>query len=823
MPFSNHESLFKFRSRHESVDWRRIGAIDVDKVANELDFITLQDLLMNVTFCSVENEKCPHCNHCLDPLFLKLLRLAQFIIEYLLHSQEYLTASLQTVEKKVQATHSEMEEVKLKTIKQAQEIKTLKEECRHRKKMIATQQLLISSGANSYNKCNYCNKAFLNYSYLQSHIQRRHTDEASDDKFKFHQLRDKLQHEITQLKEELHMAKSQLEAEKSANLEKLSKALENEQKEAIEEEICKKFDSWKAEEKEKIADELEKVREMFMKELKELSMKNSTLEKELNELKESRLIISGLGDLHGSLRNNEEMSTCLHELETVKELLQTQEDKWGNKIRLIRQEHNKEKNQLLSEMEKLRLSMSDEQRARSDFNQKRLEELEKRLQEQNELIRTQKQQQMNEIPTKPLLAIGKHAVPESPVLSQNIPPKSVISRTREQAHILESIMELSDEDRDLDVEKPRFTNHMKTANSLKKIQPYSRELKTILEQTLTEKLESLGVKPEVRGITREHLQGILSQLESSREQDMKKVPEIDYIRESLVRHVNTMVKERTSSTYSKTAQVLSDSKTSTSGSTSSILLTKYSRNKSKHFQQDCKPEAEDVTSELRYSIPLKSSTPKVMLVSSKDVHMTKQSSIGTPPFSSDEESDVSKAPRNSLKPKAPFKTKTNLSFDWKTTQDIASNDSDSEGSILEATEQQRVYRNNVHVQAPTKPMRATLVKGHAATYSKGDKPDDGIHVTQPTVIKDSVMELKAGDLEDSDFDSTSEEEPFEVPRPVKDRPETRANKKGLPPVPVKTAFGPAKPPKGVVREGDSSSTLFSTLVTVSDFSDCSDV
>lgn len=45
-----------------------------------------------------------------------------------------------------------------------------------------------------------------------------------------------------------------------------------------EEDFLKLFERWKEEEKEKLLDEMEKVKEMFMKEFKELTSKNSALE-----------------------------------------------------------------------------------------------------------------------------------------------------------------------------------------------------------------------------------------------------------------------------------------------------------------------------------------------------------------------------------------------------------------------------------------------------------------------------------------------------------------------------------------------------------------
>lgn len=53
---------------------------------------------------------------------------------------------------------------------------------------------------------------------------------------------------------------------------------ECEQQKSKEEEILQSFHKWKDEEREKLADQIEKVKEMFVKELKELYSRNSTLE-----------------------------------------------------------------------------------------------------------------------------------------------------------------------------------------------------------------------------------------------------------------------------------------------------------------------------------------------------------------------------------------------------------------------------------------------------------------------------------------------------------------------------------------------------------------
>uniref|UniRef100_A0A8C9R2N1 Cilium assembly protein DZIP1 n=1 Tax=Scleropages formosus TaxID=113540 RepID=A0A8C9R2N1_SCLFO len=207
--------VFKFRPRRESVDWRRISAIDVERVANELDVNTLQEHIMGITFCSVEHERCPHCQNPVDPVLLKLFRLAQLTVEYLLHSQDYLTLSLQGAEEKVQASAQEREQLQRQLQKQTDEIKGMKEELKQRKKIIASQQSMINNDFIFFFQCQHCDKAFLNSSFLQSHMQRRHPEEY-DMKIQKNIQSIKLEEEISKLKEQLMLTRSQLETQQQA-------------------------------------------------------------------------------------------------------------------------------------------------------------------------------------------------------------------------------------------------------------------------------------------------------------------------------------------------------------------------------------------------------------------------------------------------------------------------------------------------------------------------------------------------------------------------------------------------------------------------------
>ena len=133
---------FKFQPRRESVDWRRISALDVDRVARELDVATLQENIAGVTFCNLDREVCGRCGQPVDPVLLKVLRLAQLSIEYLLHCQDCLSTSVAQLEARLQASLGQQERGQQELGRQADELKGVREESRRRRKMISALQQL---------------------------------------------------------------------------------------------------------------------------------------------------------------------------------------------------------------------------------------------------------------------------------------------------------------------------------------------------------------------------------------------------------------------------------------------------------------------------------------------------------------------------------------------------------------------------------------------------------------------------------------------------------------------------------------------------------
>uniref|UniRef100_A0A8C4UJY8 C2H2-type domain-containing protein n=1 Tax=Falco tinnunculus TaxID=100819 RepID=A0A8C4UJY8_FALTI len=231
---------FHFQPRRVSVDWRRFSAIDVEQVAREVDVATLQEHISGVTFCNLDGERCPHCGQPADPVLLKVLRMAQLSIEYLLHCQECLGTSLAMHTQCLRDAHAKLACIQQQAAEQAAQLRGAKEESRRWKKLIAMQQLFLQAGPNTHCKCHLCGKAFMNNSFLQAHVQRRHAEatEAGEhwDNFSLHFPRQVFLHSMRDL------------------------------------------ERWKEEERMKMHEEIDGLRQIFLEAFKDVASRSSAME-----------------------------------------------------------------------------------------------------------------------------------------------------------------------------------------------------------------------------------------------------------------------------------------------------------------------------------------------------------------------------------------------------------------------------------------------------------------------------------------------------------------------------------------------------------------
>ncbi|XP_042662008.1 zinc finger protein DZIP1 isoform X2 [Tyto alba] len=785
---------FQFRGRHEGPDWRRLSAVDVGRVSREGDVSALQEHLEHVTFCSAERERCPHCQGPADPLLLKLLRLAQLCTEYLLHSQEYLSAQLGSLEEALRTAQAQRDQLGKEVAHRTQEIKGLKEECRRRKKMISTQQMMLEARA-SYHQCQLCEKAFMNYSFLQSHMQRRHA-EGSQIEQKKKANTDKLQDEIDKLKEQLQLTKSQLEAEQQANMVRFSK--ECEQQKSKEEEILQSFHKWKEEEKEKLADEIEKVKEMFMKELKELSSRNSTLENQLLELQKANMQQkSNLGTLKDSQEFTEEKPQSPQDYHSVVKLLEKQESKWTSRIQALHHDHETEKSLLLSQIEKLKSSVREDLNKNNTFYKRRIEELGQRLQEQNDLIITQKKQ-IKELSTRSVASIKPYDV------------NTTVEPLEESKPSLPVMHEMEKGDH-----KPGRSNHY-LINALKTDPSLTKELRVVLEQALEEKLESLGIKAGVRGIPNDRLNKILRAIESARECKQKQEPDIHRIREHLERQVSFRVEEKSSSCNRPVSHPQLPSEDKQKCNQLRISSSATPQKPVKRSSTTVRP------AEQRTAIADNTSTPKSRKLFGNGVSR-KTSSITTPPFSSEEEADEDDVKQYCISPellRKQSKTSSSKVSAFQKASSKSNMDGMGESEIEETGTPPKTSKGTV-IQKLTEQVGKSL-----SNHGNKNKPAGGVNVTQAFIKKEEVKELKFTEVDEDDWDISSVEEDFLLLKDGRGQKSLMVQKNESNAASVVHAWGLPKTSvtkEEGLHEADNTSTLKSSLVTVTDWSDSSDI
>nr|XP_022339431.1 zinc finger protein Dzip1-like isoform X2 [Crassostrea virginica] len=286
---------FAFRKRYERIDWRRIASVDVDQVARTLDFSALQENIMNLTFCNIEAELDVRM---VDPNFIKLFKLAQLTIEYLLHSQEYLTGVVSNMEEKIKKEEEDHAETKAQLEKVKKELADTKKESHKRKKLLMAQQQLIHAGSGSYNKCPFCPKAFLNSSFLQSHLNRRHNDfsaKAASVAMGAEQSTGQIPQVVKETKEIFQQFQLQKEHAQTVHDVSTPKSPQT----------TAKMEVINVREEDK--KEIEKVKEMFMKELQAMNEKYQSSERAMMEMEQRYSKKSNLGDLQDDVDNEREL------------------------------------------------------------------------------------------------------------------------------------------------------------------------------------------------------------------------------------------------------------------------------------------------------------------------------------------------------------------------------------------------------------------------------------------------------------------------------------------------------------------------------------
>ncbi|KAI8503930.1 Zinc finger protein dzip1 [Branchiostoma belcheri] len=536
---------FQFRKRFERVDWRKIASVDVDRISRELDFHSLQDNIMNITFCDIQQEVDLRM---VDPTFVKLFRLAQLTIEYLLHSQDYLTNIVGSHDEKLRKANEEHEKTKQEMGKLKEELQKVKQESRKRKKMLAAQQLIMQAGANNYHKCPHCNKAFLNSSFLQQHVYRRHPESLPPSDATLVQSRaatQKLEGELGEIKERLRLTESQLQDER--NQRNLGIAQDMEKQQRLQDLSRKEMEAWKEVQEKKHQEQMEKMSSMFMKELKEVNEKYQASQNTLLELQKSGPR-SNLGALRDDMdeeremlrKQQEEVQQLKEDLNDkmagieanmkgdLKSQLDSQEDKWKNRMRKMQDKHTQELEKMNSLLSDTTAALQSEREGIANKSKKKdqqVEEMIRRAKEQERLIKQQRKQ-IDDLASRPPAVAprseGKPPVSPSPPRRGPSPQKDTMLSTNDLTGT---------------------TRSLRLVEALKRNPTLIQGIKNELEEELQVNLEKRGIRPGTTGITAQSLENKLKVLKTERIQIADQYKEFWDVRQQHLDFVDRRAKE----------------------------------------------------------------------------------------------------------------------------------------------------------------------------------------------------------------------------------------------------------------------------------------
>ncbi|XP_060079369.1 cilium assembly protein DZIP1-like isoform X2 [Ylistrum balloti] len=531
---------FAFRKRFERVDWRKIASVDINQIAQTLDFNALQENIMNITFCNIEAELDLRM---VDPNFVKLFKLAQLSIEYLLHSQEYLTGVITSMEEKVKKSQEEQNETKQAEDKLKQQLADVKKESHKRKKLLMAQQQLIHAGSGSYNKCPFCSKAFLNSSFLQSHINRRHGDQSVHSAVITAPTQpepekpSEFQLQMDELRERLHATETQLQQEKVKRKQEKERKMKLQQVEGIS----------------------ESEKEMYQREINASNKKIGELERAFNEKLSKR---SGLGELEDDIevekellhKQREEVAMLKEELGAKVKSVESdveirfakQEKKWQKKVQNLTRQHADDIGKLNIVLEKAGQALAHDKDGRQ--HQKEVQSVLKRSKEQEELLRSQGSQ-------------GYEDEVEKMYREELIAQSEVTPLRLENSSQRRSMMMPSDDEDDETTEMATASQSLtqslhstyrsgeltlRTTQFLEELRknPTLKVMRDELASLLQDHLQKIGIPPEMRGIPDDVLVSKMSLLKTRRLDTVKKYPIFPEFRRQCNAYAEQQAKER---------------------------------------------------------------------------------------------------------------------------------------------------------------------------------------------------------------------------------------------------------------------------------------
>ena len=381
------ESGFYF-NMHRSrvrVDWNRISNIDVDRIIRDRDFHAIDDNINIVIDYCLESE---YDVKILDPSFVKLFRLAQLAVEYLLYCKQYLDHSVVILKDELRSKIEENVKLKKETATLEEVVNHLKEKAKDRSKSMESK---IGDCNGEIYKCPHCPKTFISSMFVSAHIIRRHGYMSSDlcvasSSIHEHYQNEtkKLHNEIKSLKERLNETERVIRNESERIPEK--KAVAYDKRHLENEAESFKCDTNKSEEHPEYRgyqEEIKNLKTMLFDEIHHLRQKEKNMYERTPETNVQTLINQQEKEFQ-KLRN-QLFEKLTPDIEGVQAKLYTQENYWRSKIERVEEQHRKDVERLSAEL-KLTQKAADGIKAEYEF---KVNDLERQTANQSNILKEQ--------------------------------------------------------------------------------------------------------------------------------------------------------------------------------------------------------------------------------------------------------------------------------------------------------------------------------------------------------------------------------------------------------------------------------------------------
>ncbi|XP_076242360.1 DAZ interacting zinc finger protein 1 isoform X2 [Calliopsis andreniformis] len=417
------ESGFYF-NMHKSrvrVDWNRISNVDIDRIIRERDFYTIDDNVNSVIDYCLESE---YDVKILDPNFVKLFRLAQLAVEYLLYCKQYLDHSVVILKDELRLKIEENVKLKKEIVTLEEVIKHLKEKSKERSKLIETK---IDDCSGEIYKCPYCPKTFISSVFLNAHVMRRHTYTpdlyvtSSPVHEHYRNETEKLHNEIKSLKERLNETERVIRNESDKVSDK--KTVDYDRRLSQNEVESFKCDTNKMKEQQEYKgyrEEIKNLKTMLFDEIHNLRQKEKTMHEHTSETNVQTLINQQEKEFQ-KLRN-QLFEKLTPDIESMHAKLYAQENYWKSKIEHLEKQHEKDVERLTTEL-KLTQKAADDIKAEYES---KVNNLERQTANQSNILIEQSKQ----------LHSLSHEINVSLLNEKNKTPESNLQKDNDQVAVL---------------------------------------------------------------------------------------------------------------------------------------------------------------------------------------------------------------------------------------------------------------------------------------------------------------------------------------------------------------------------------------------------